>query len=46
MEFLEKTYEYDYRDFNLTFLKVAPEFDVLRSESRFQALMEKMNFPE
>ena len=40
---LEKAYEE--RAWFLTYLNTAPEFDFLRTESRFQALLRKMNFP-
>jgi hypothetical protein len=29
----------------MTFLNSAPEFDFVRSEPRFQALIRRMNFP-
>lgn len=40
---LEKTY--DERAWFMTFLNTAPEFDCVRSEPRFQALIRRMNFP-
>ncbi len=43
LEFLEKAYEPETRHFYLAFIKVAPEFDVLRSNPRFKALLNKMN---
>ena len=43
LDALEKAYEE--RAWFLTFLNTAPEFDFVRSEARFQALLRKMNFP-
>ncbi len=43
-EWLEKAYEE--RSFWLSFLKVAPSLDPLRSDPRFQDLLRRMNFPE
>ena len=40
---LEKAYQQ--RDASLVWLKVAPEFDSLRSDSRFEDLLRQMNFP-
>jgi len=37
---------YDEQDPALFWLKVAPIYDPLRSEPRFQALMRKLNFTE
>ena len=34
------------RDLGMPFLNIQWEFDPLRSDDRFQAIMEKMNFPE
>jgi len=42
LDALEKAY--DERAWFLTFLNTAPEFDFLRSEPRFQALVRRMNF--
>jgi len=46
MDFLERAYEPENRYLLLPFIKVAQEFDPLRSKHRFQVLMKKMNFPE
>ena len=43
-EWLEKTYEQ--RESYLQPLKVSPRYDSLRSDPRFQDLVERMNFPE
>ena len=43
LDWLEKAY--DARSYWLTWLKVDPKFDPLRSNRRFQALYAKMNFP-
>jgi tetratricopeptide (TPR) repeat protein len=43
-EWLEKTYEQ--REAWIDLLKVSPRFDSLRSDPRFQDLVERMNFPE
>jgi adenylate cyclase len=43
IDWLEKAYEG--RSPWLTWLKVEPMFDPLRSDPRFQALYQKMNFP-
>jgi tetratricopeptide (TPR) repeat protein len=40
---LEQAYEQ--RDASLVWLKVAPESDSLRSNERFQELLNRMNFP-
>jgi eukaryotic-like serine/threonine-protein kinase len=43
LDALEKSYEQ--RAWFLTCLNTAPEFDFIRSEPRFQALLRRMNFP-
>jgi eukaryotic-like serine/threonine-protein kinase len=43
LDALEKCYEE--RAWFLTYLNTAPEFDFIRSEPRFQALLRRMNFP-
>jgi hypothetical protein len=43
-EWLEKTFED--QEAWLDLLKVEPMYDNLRSDPRFQAILEKMNFPE
>ena len=43
-EWLEKTYEQ--REAFLDLLKVEPMYDSLRSDPRFQDLLERMNFPD
>ena len=43
LDALEKSYEE--RAWFLTYLNTAPEFDFIRSEPRFQALLRRMNFP-
>jgi serine/threonine protein kinase/tetratricopeptide (TPR) repeat protein len=43
LDALEKSYEE--RAWFLTCLNTAPEFDFIRSEPRFQALLRRMNFP-
>ena len=43
LDALEKSYEE--RAWFLTYLNTAPEFDFIRSEPRFQALVRRMNFP-
>jgi serine/threonine protein kinase/Tfp pilus assembly protein PilF len=43
LDALEKSYEE--RGWFLTYLNTAPEFDFIRSEPRFQALLRRMNFP-
>ncbi len=40
---LEKTYEA--REPNLPYVTVAPDFDPLRDEPRFQDLLRRMNLP-
>ncbi len=42
VEWLEKAYR---EKAGVEFLKVAPEYDSLRSDARFQALLGRMNFP-
>jgi serine/threonine-protein kinase len=44
MDWLEKAW--DEREQGLIHLKMSPWYDPLRSHPRFQALMEKMDFPE
>ena len=44
LDALEKSYEE--RAWFLTYLNTAPEFDFIRSEPRFQALVRRMNFPK
>jgi tetratricopeptide (TPR) repeat protein len=41
--YLEKAYED--RDWHLTLLQISRSFDPLRSDSRFQDLLRRMNFP-
>jgi serine/threonine protein kinase/Tfp pilus assembly protein PilF len=43
LDALEKSYEE--RAWFLTYLNTAPEFDFIRTEPRFQALLRRMNFP-
>ena len=43
-EWLEKTYEQ--REGWMTELKIEPMFDNLRSDPRFQDLLDRMNFPD
>ena len=43
LDALEKSYQE--RTWFLTYLNTAPEFDFIRSEPRFQALVRRMNFP-
>ncbi|HEX5229987.1 MAG TPA: protein kinase [Bryobacteraceae bacterium] len=43
LDALEKSYQE--RAWFLTYLNTAPEFDFIRSEPRFQALLRRMNFP-
>ena len=44
VEYLEKAYD-EHAD-RMSWIKVNPVFDPLRSDSRFQALLQRMNFPE
>jgi serine/threonine-protein kinase len=44
IDYLEKAYN-EHAD-RMSWIKVNPVFDPLRSESRFQALLQRMNFPE
>ena len=44
LEWLEKTYEQN--EAGLQFIKVDPMYDNLRSDPRFQDLIERMNFPD
>ena len=44
LAYLEKAYEE--RSGLLTYLKVDPSYDPLRSDPRFQSLLRRMNFPE
>ena len=44
MEELERSFED--RDGNLISLAVAPRYDPLRGDPRFQGLIRRMNFPE
>jgi tetratricopeptide (TPR) repeat protein len=44
MEWLEKTYEQ--REAWMDLLQVEPMYDNLRSDPRFQDLLEKMNYPD
>jgi TolB-like protein/DNA-binding winged helix-turn-helix (wHTH) protein/Flp pilus assembly protein TadD len=44
LEWLEKGY--DVRDGDMILLKVAPHWDPLRSDPRFQSLLRRLNFPE
>ena len=41
---MEKAYRERWSD--VVWIKSAPEYDVLRSEARFVALLSKMRFPE
>jgi hypothetical protein len=43
LEWLEKGLEV--RDLNLPLVNVSPDYDTLRSEPRFQALLRRMNLP-
>ena len=43
-EWLEKAYEE--RDTVMIRLKVNPQFDKVRSDPRFKAMLKRMNFPE
>jgi TolB-like protein/Flp pilus assembly protein TadD len=44
LEWLEKTYEQN--EAGLQFIKVDPMFDNLRSDPRFQDILDQMNFPD
>jgi serine/threonine-protein kinase len=44
IEYLEKAYE-EHAD-RMSWIKVNPVFDPLRSDPRFQAILQRMNFPE
>lgn len=44
LDMLEKAYQE--HDWALVWLKVAPKYDSLRSEPRFMAIMQRMNFPQ
>jgi serine/threonine protein kinase/Tfp pilus assembly protein PilF len=44
IEYLEKAYE-EHAD-RMSWIKVHPVFDPLRSDPRFQAILQRMNFPE
>jgi hypothetical protein len=44
MEYLEKAYR-DHEGW-LMLLKVEPMYDSLRTDPRFQAILEKMDFPD
>jgi len=44
IEWLRKAY--DERSANICLLKIAQEFDSLRSDPRFQDLLRRMNFPQ
>ena len=44
IEWLTKAYEE--HSLNICLLKVAPRFDPLRSDPRFQALLRRMNLPK
>lgn len=44
MEWLEKGFEV--RASGMTYLKVDPLYDPMRSDPRFQALLRRMNFPQ
>jgi TolB-like protein/Tfp pilus assembly protein PilF len=43
LQFMEQ--EYDARGWYLLLIKQGPQFDPLRSQARFQALMRRLNFP-
>lgn len=44
LDWLEKAFLY--RDPNMPYISIDPIFDYMRDDSRFQSLMQKMNFPE
>jgi hypothetical protein len=44
LTWLERAYEE--HDEGMVYIKAYPGFDALRSEARFQALVQRMNFPQ